>query len=86
MFGNVFPASGAALSDKTGDGRRSFSYSFVCRYFGLLIPFVLHIPQSGKFLIGILLGVAAFVWILMEVESGDIVVLQKDTKDISQRD
>lgn len=73
VFGNIFPASGAALADKTGDKGKSLSYSFVSRYSGLLLPFVLPIPNLAKLLIGVTLGVTALIWVLKEFrENGEV--------------
>jgi len=74
VFGNVFPASGAALADRTGKTRKSLSHSFLCRYLGLGSGLLLPFPQTTKLFLGVALAVVALLWVIWDVEDGKIVL------------
>lgn len=77
VFGNVFPASGAALADRTGNDKQSLSHSFLCRYLGLISGLVLPLPQNIKLLFGLIAAAVAFLWVFLDVENGKIALQKK---------
>jgi len=72
VFGNVFPASGAAFSEQTKDQRQSMVRLLLCRYLGMGAGFILPFPQTQKLIFGITLTVVAILWVILEVEGGKI--------------
>lgn len=79
VFGNVFPASGAAFSERTKDQRQSMARLLLCRYSGMGAGFILPFPQTQKLIFGITLAVVALLWVLLDVEDGEIA--EKEQKE-----
>jgi len=72
VFGNVFPASGAALADRTGKQAKSLSHSVLCRYLGLGSGVLLPVAQTSKLFFGVALAAIALLWVVWDVEDGKI--------------
>lgn len=72
VFGNVFPASGAAFSERTKDQRQSMARLLLCRYLGMGIGFILPLPQIPKLIFATTLAVIALLWVLLGVEDRKI--------------
>jgi len=72
VFGNVFPAAGAALSERSGDQRQSMVRSLICRYLAMGGGLILPLPQTPKLVFSITLAVVALLWVAFEVEDRKI--------------
>lgn len=74
VFGNVFPASGAGLSERTGEEKRSLLHSFLFRYLGLGVGALMPLPQMSKLLFAVSLVTVALLWVIWDIEDGEIVL------------
>jgi len=77
VFGNVFSASGSALSDRTGNKKKSLFHSFLCRYLGLGSSLFLPISQTNKLFFALSLAATAFLWVTWDVEEEKIALEER---------
>lgn len=68
VFGNVFPASGAAFSEQTGYQKHRLAILIPCRYLGMIGGFSFFGPQMLKLIFSIAIAVIALLFVIFMVE------------------
>jgi len=72
VFGNVFPAAGAAFSERSEDQRQSMVRSLLCRHLAMGGGLILPLPQTPKLVFSMALAIVALLWVAFEVEDRKI--------------